>query len=80
MNIYLLMENFDHILLFKTDCKTMADKRALQSMFDRWPGIEEWSLDMDDCDCVLRVVSYTVDEEQIIKWLNQSGYKCCELI
>jgi len=80
VNIYLLMGNFDHILLFKTDCKTVADKQVLQSLLFQQPGIEEWNLDLDDCDCVLRIITYTINNKQIINLLNQSGYQCCELI
>lgn len=80
MNIYLLMKNFDHILLFKTDCKTVADKQVLQCLLSQQPGIEEWNLDLDDCDCVLRIITYTINNTQIINLLNQSGYQCCELV
>jgi len=79
MNIYLSMENFDHILLFKTNCKSFADKQALQCLLSRQRGIEEWNLDLDDCDCVLRIITYTINHTQIIELLNQGGYQCCEL-
>jgi hypothetical protein len=74
------MEDFDHILLFKTNCKTIADKLALQSLLEKQGGIEEWNLDQEDCDCVLRIVAYTIGHDCIIKLLNQNGYECGELI
>lgn len=80
MNIYLLMENFDHILLFKTNCKTTADKQLLQSLLKKQEGVDEWNLDLEDCDCVLRIITYTLNEECIIKLINNNGYECCKLI
>jgi hypothetical protein len=74
------MEDFDHILLFKTNCVTAEDKLALQSLLKKQDGIEEWNLDQEDCDCVLRIITYTVNYNCIIKLLNHNGYECCELI
>ncbi|MDB4920086.1 hypothetical protein [Mucilaginibacter sp.] len=74
------MEDFNHILLFKTNCETAADKVALQLLLGKQDGIEEWNLDQEDCDCVLRIITYTVNYTCIIKLLNHHGYECCELI
>ena len=74
------MENFDHILLFKTNCTTVADKLALQLLLEKQDGIEEWNIDLEDVDCVLRIITYTINHNYIIKLLNHHGYKCCELI
>ena len=73
------MENFDHILLFKTNCCSPADKSKLQLILDNGQGIEKWNLDMEDCDHVLRIVSYEIDHAHIIQLLNIHGYECCEL-
>ena len=80
MNIYLKMEDFDHILLFKTNCVTAADKSALQLLLGKLDGIEEWSLDQEDCDCVLRVISCTLNRNCVTELLTCNGYECCELI
>lgn len=79
MNIYLLMENFNHILLFKTSCSSLTDKKALQKLLENQQGIEEWSLDLDDCDYVLRIISYEIHHDHIIQLMNDHGYECCEL-
>ncbi|MCR8560244.1 hypothetical protein KXD93_21510 [Mucilaginibacter sp. BJC16-A38] len=73
------MKKFDHILLFKTNCSTGADKLMLQCLMQQ-DGIEEWNLDLDDCDYVLRVISRTLNHASIILLLNRHGYECCELI
>jgi len=73
------MNNFDHILLFKTSCSTRADKKALEAILESQPGIQEWNLDLDDCDYVLRIISFEITHDHIIRLMNTHGYQCCEL-
>ncbi|MBB5646226.1 hypothetical protein [Pedobacter cryoconitis] len=73
------MENFNHILLFRTDIKSEEDKQALQPLLDKNKNIEQWNVDLDDEDFVLRIVSYTLKHEQVIEMVRDRGYKCCEL-
>ncbi|MDQ8054353.1 MAG: hypothetical protein REI78_15080 [Pedobacter sp.] len=73
------MENFDHILLFRTDIGTEACKEKLKAILDSYAGIEQWSIDMDDLDCVLRIISYSITHQEIIDLINKHGYFCCEL-
>ncbi len=72
--------NFDHILLFKTNINCPGDKLYLHAVLDCNPDIRQWTIDQEDEDCVLRIVSYTLTHQQIIQLLNQHGYNCCELI
>ncbi|QNK61638.1 hypothetical protein H7F33_13860 [Pedobacter sp. PAMC26386] len=72
-------ENFDHILLFKTDIKSKQDKQALQLTLDKNEHIEQWNVDMDDEDCVLRIISYQLSHKQIIELIKNQGYKCKKL-
>jgi hypothetical protein len=74
------MENLDHILLFKTDINSESCKEKLQALLDGYNGIEQWNIALDDQDCVLRVVSYTLSHQQIIELINHHGHFCCELI
>lgn len=67
------------ILIFKTnisrvlpDCKTSKTLNAEASIL-------EWSIDTEDVDCVLRVVSPTLTPENIIRTVNLLGYECTEL-
>jgi hypothetical protein len=75
----MLMENLTHILVFKTDIKTEGDKLLIKEFLDKTPAIEEWSVDCDDVDCVLRIVSYTLSSEQIIQLITKMGFQCQEL-
>jgi copper chaperone CopZ len=74
------MENFDHILLFKTNISCEADKAAVCAMLSNFNGVEQLTLDLEDEDRVLRIVSATLNHQQIINLINQHGYTCCELI
>jgi hypothetical protein len=73
------MENPDHILLFKTDIKTDADKLILQAVLNKEERIDKWNIDMNDVDCVLRVISCTMKHQHVIDIIKQHGYECCEL-
>lgn len=79
MNIYLLMKNFNHILLFKTNCLKKRDKAAVKKLMGQLDGVEDWNIDMEDDDRVLRIISHTLKHQRIINLLNQHGYHCCEL-
>ena len=80
MSTYLFMENFDHILLFKTNIKSETDKETICALLDGDEAIQEWSVDTEDEDCVLRVVTFTLNHYQIINLINTKGYLCCELL
>lgn len=73
------MESFDHILLFKTNIKTETDKLAIRVLLDCDDRIQQWSIDIEDEDCVLRVVTFTLSHYQIMELINSRGYICCEL-
>lgn len=73
------MENIDHILIFKTNIRHASDKRKLQPILDANKCIERWNVDLDDVDCVLRIVSYKLKCHQIIELIMYHGYECCEL-
>ncbi|QKJ29910.1 hypothetical protein HQ865_09125 [Mucilaginibacter mali] len=74
------MENFDHIHIFKTNICTDVDRQTIHELLDGDVAIEGWTLDTEDEDKVLRVVSCTLQQQQIIDRINSKGYICCELI
>ncbi len=75
----MIMENYSHILIFKTNIKTADDKFRISEMLSYTAGINDWSVDCDDIDCVMRIVSYTLNSAQIIELINKMGYQCQEL-
>ena len=73
------MENTDDILIFKTNAKSEPDQMRLAELLDSNPAINQWNVDADDIDCVLRIVTRQVKAADIITLLTQSGYQCQEL-
>jgi tmRNA-binding protein len=74
------MNSFDHIHLFKTNICTEKDKRRIRLLLDNREEVEEWNIDLEDEDCVLRIVSYTLKKKAIITWVTDRGYLCNELL
>ena len=74
------MENqVENILVFATNIKTKNDKQTISDLLDKNPEIEQWNIDQEDIDCVLRIVSETLSEEQIISLLDNQNFKCSAL-
>lgn len=73
------MKNLDHILIFRTNIKSVSDKVKLQPILDANKNIQHWNVDLDDVDYVLRIVSYQLKHQQIIELIAHHGYECCEL-
>jgi hypothetical protein len=44
------MEKFDHLLIFKTDIKTEADKELVRPLLDNDEAIDRWNVDQQDVD------------------------------
>ncbi len=67
------------ILIFKTNIKTKRDcfkvQRALKNKFE----IEEISIDSEDCDKVLRVISKMSSSQTIIDEVQGLNFFCEEL-
>lgn len=74
------MENLEHILLFKTDIQNEECKARLQPILDANADITKWNIALDDSDYVLRIISATLNHQQIITLINKQGHSCSELI
>lgn len=72
-------ENSTRVLVFITNINTAADKQQVKAAIDACPVVDEWSVDTDDIDRVLRIVSHSAKAEQIIALINKAGYQCREL-
>lgn len=74
------MENtLNNILVFATNIRTDNDKKIISRTLNEISEIQEWNVDQEDVDCVLRIVSETLSEEQIINILNQHNFNCTPL-
>lgn len=73
------MEHTENILLFKTNIDTAGDRHILQPVLDMHPHITSWSIDLDDDDKVLRIISSHLNHTNIIDMVTLHGYRCEEL-
>ena len=69
----------NQILIFKTNIQTLADKEQIQHFLNNHDAIDQWNIDQQDIDCVLRVISSSVTPEQIILLITNHGFECAEL-
>jgi hypothetical protein len=63
------------ILLFKTN----VDKRdlpVLQMAMNSVAGVKKWTIDLDDCDKVLRITCRHISEIYIEVLLKSEGFEC----
>jgi hypothetical protein len=68
-----------NILIFKTNIRTEFDKLRIKNVLDASHKVLKWSIDMEDVDHVLRVISDSLSPEQIISVLDYVGFECAEL-
>jgi hypothetical protein len=74
------MENhLEDILVFATNIKTESDKHKVSNVLNENSEIHQWHIDQEDVDCVLRIVSKTLSEEQIIDLIDTQNFKCTAL-
>ena len=74
------MHDLKNIFIFKTNIRCGDDKLAVKQVLEGNELIEQWSVDINDCDCVLRVVSQALNKQDIIALVTGSGFYCEELI
>ena len=70
------MKNTESILVFATNIRTNNDKQLISQTLNEISEINQWNIDQEDIDCVLRVVSKTLSEEQIINIVNNHDFNC----
>jgi hypothetical protein len=68
-----------NILIFKTNIQDDGAKEKVARLFTPVKAIQEWSVDTEDVDCVLRVVTPTLSAEQVADIINAGGFSCQEL-
>lgn len=71
--------NINTILIFGTNIKTERDKANISTILNNHPEIDQWNVDLEDIDSVLRIVSPSLNVEKTIKLITEQGFKCSEL-
>lgn len=67
------------IHVFKTNIRSENEISAIHSVLDQHPFIAEWSVDLEDIDNVLRIVSPVLSVEEITELIQNKGFECQEL-
>lgn len=73
------MEQLLQILVFKTTVKTPHDREILAPFLATLEQINRWTVDCEDCDCVLRIEADGVSPWKIIELVQRAGFECVEL-
>ena len=69
----------NQIHIFKTDIKELCPNCQVHKMLTNHPEVQQWNLDLEDIDNVLRIESATLTPDAIITIINQFGHECQEL-
>lgn len=68
-----------HILIFKTNIQTVTDLQKVEQLLSAGKTVQQWNVDQQDADCVLRIVSAELTHDKVINMINNCGYQCAEL-
>jgi len=71
--------NIENVLVFRSNIRTEEDIEQISNALDAHPMIDTWSVDLTDADYVLRVISCSLKECDVIKLIGGCGYTCEEL-
>ena len=73
--------NLDYILVFKTSLQNERDLLDISPVLNTHHWIEQWNVDLQDRDRILRiVVNQPIRPQQIIGLVSACGFECTELI
>ncbi|BAV05582.1 hypothetical protein SAMN05421788_108278 [Filimonas lacunae] len=62
------------ILIYYTNINTRQDHSKLKAILDPIDGIEDWHVDLEDCDKVLRIISAGDLSQHISQLLPTLGF------
>lgn len=68
-----------NVLVFKTNIGCVNCRQTVGQTLGTFGNTIRWTIDLDDCDRVLRVETTTVSAEVIIESLGRAGFSCEEL-
>ncbi len=74
-----MQNNTPQILIFRSNIHTEADRHSIKQALDFHPHIDDWTVDIDDKDKVLRVISARLGHKEIVDFVQLHGYSCEEL-
>lgn len=65
--------------IFKTNISTLRDKQVVVNAIAGHFSTSACTIDLEDCDKVLRVVCKQLEENQVIAFVRSLGYQCAML-
>jgi hypothetical protein len=71
--------NVMEVLVFKTNANSTDDFLKINDHLSHSFNLQDCSIDLDDHDKVLRVVSDSISTGDVIKQLNNLGFLCQEM-
>lgn len=67
------------LFIFKTNITKKTDFARLKEELEKKPGIHSCTIDLEDCDKVLRVKSENVTMDKVVEEVSRHGFFCEEL-
>lgn len=64
------------VLVFKTIIENESQLQQLQTLLNNRKEVETWSIDLADCDNVLRIVGDEIFAQSVVKKTNSIGIEC----
>ncbi|MGK4568236.1 hypothetical protein [Flavobacterium sp. 3HN19-14] len=71
--------NNNQLHIFRTNVTGLCPNCALHKALSEYSGIDRWTIDHEDIDCVLRVETEILSADALITLLNHHGFECSEL-
>ncbi|QHV95175.1 hypothetical protein [Spirosoma endbachense] len=73
-----------NVLVFRTNINTDQRVHQVACQLCKLRGqaadaVCRWSIDLEDCDCVLRIETNSLTESDIIRLLTRAGLQCAVL-
>ena len=68
-----------NVLIFKTNLATKIDFNKICNILFNLPDVYDCTIDLEDCDKVLRVITSTQTAGCVKQKINNIGFACDEL-
>ena len=67
------------LFIFRTNIDKQSDFSRVKNSLEKEPGILTCTIDLDDCDKVLRVECENVNMGKVVEEVSRQGFFCEEL-
>lgn len=65
-----------NVYVYKTDINSPSLIESVKPLLNSYQYISDWSIDIEDIDNVLRIISVKLLENDIIRIINSKGFIC----